>query len=61
MLEETITRCETGLADPALFANDAAAFNTMAQSLETARQALAAAEEEWLQLEMQREEIEVSS
>lgn len=60
-LEETITQCEAGLADPALFANDAAAFNTMAQRLETARQALAAAEEEWLQLEMQREEIEASS
>ena len=44
------------LADPALFARDPAAFAAAAGDLETTSSALAAAEEEWLRLELLREE-----
>jgi ATP-binding cassette subfamily F protein uup len=46
------------LADPALFARDSTAFNTLAADLETTERKIAAAEEEWLQLELLREEVE---
>ncbi|MND09791.1 hypothetical protein D3C83_333960 [compost metagenome] len=49
---------QTALADPALFGRDPAAFKKRAADLDAAEQALAKAEEEWLALEMLREEIE---
>ncbi|MGE0501018.1 MAG: ABC-F family ATP-binding cassette domain-containing protein [Rhizobiaceae bacterium] len=53
-----IARLEVKLADPALFAKDPAAFQKTATALEAARGGLSAMEEEWLELEMLREEIE---
>ncbi|HHZ07409.1 MAG TPA: ATP-binding cassette domain-containing protein [Rhizobiales bacterium] len=53
-----IARLEAKLADPALFSRDPAAFNATAAALDKERAALAAMEEEWLELEMLREEIE---
>ena len=49
---------EAKLADPALFAKDAGQFNRIAGELEEKRTKHAAMEEEWLELEMLREEIE---
>ena len=46
------------LADPNLYAHDPEAFNTAAADLEAAETSLAAMEEEWLALELEREEIE---
>ena len=40
------------------FARDAAGFNRIAGELDKEREALSAMEEEWLELEMLREEIE---
>jgi len=60
-VEEATTRAaslEKKLADPALFARDPAAFAKTAAALEAERGALAAMEEEWLELEMLREAIE---
>ena len=49
---------EAKLADPTLYANDPTAFARTAKLLEDKRSALHAMEEEWLELEMLREEIE---
>ena len=49
---------EARLADPGYFARDARGFDTDARTLTTSRQSLAAAEEQWLELEMKREELE---
>ena len=46
------------LADPDLYARDPARFGAMTKALGVAQDALAAAEERWLALEMLREEIE---
>jgi ATP-binding cassette subfamily F protein uup len=46
------------LADPDLYARDPARFGAITQALGRAQGALAAAEEQWLALEMLREEIE---
>ena len=48
------------LEDPGLYAKDPDAFGTIARDLETAQRDLARMEEEWLELEMLREEIEAS-
>ncbi len=56
-LQEEITALKERLNDPTLFERDAAAFNETAQSLTGAEAKLAAAEEEWLRLEMKREEL----
>src|SRR5690606_39939602 len=53
-----IGRLEAQLADPALYAREPAAYQKLAAALEAERAKLAAMEEEWLQLEMLREEIE---
>jgi ATP-binding cassette subfamily F protein uup len=53
-----IASLEARLADPALFSKDPAGFQKLAAGLDTERAALAAMEEEWLELEMLREEIE---
>ena len=49
---------ETKMADPNLFAKDPAAFNRLASEMEALRTKLTAMEEEWLELEMLREELE---
>jgi len=57
-LSGEIAALETKLADPALFAKDAEQFNRIAGELEEKRSRHAAMEEEWLELEMLREELE---
>ena len=57
-LQEKLVRLQAVLADPDLYARDAARFHAATRSLSEAQQALAAAEEQWLTLEMLREEIE---
>jgi ABC transport system ATP-binding/permease protein len=57
-LHADIAALRMTLADSALFSRDPAGFHKAAAELESAEQALAAAEEEWLDLEMLREEIE---
>ncbi len=56
--EARIAKLEGKLADPALFGRDPAGFNDVAGEVARERERLAAMEEEWLQLEMLREEIE---
>jgi ATP-binding cassette subfamily F protein uup len=51
---------EAKLADPALFARDRAGFQAAAADLDATKAALAAAEEQWLELEIRREELEAS-
>lgn len=53
-----IKRLEASLADPALFTRDPDGFNKSVATLDKERAALNAMEEEWLELEMLREEIE---
>lgn len=57
-LAKEISELKIALADQSLFARNAQAFNEKAARLTKAESELAAAEEEWLQLEMKREEIE---
>jgi ATP-binding cassette subfamily F protein uup len=57
-LQGEITTLKAALADPSLFARDGKAFVEKAARLAKAEAALSAAEEEWLALEMKREEIE---
>lgn len=57
-LAKEISGLKIALADQSLFARNAQAFNEKAARLTKAESELAAAEEEWLQLEMRREEIE---
>ena len=49
---------EARLADPALYARDPGGFNKLAAELDAKRAARDKAEEEWLELEMLREELE---
>ncbi|MBO6717436.1 MAG: ABC-F family ATP-binding cassette domain-containing protein [Rhizobiaceae bacterium] len=53
-----IGKLEAKLADPDLYSKDPKAFADAAAKLDMARDKLAAMEEEWLQLEMLREEVE---
>jgi ATP-binding cassette subfamily F protein uup len=53
-----ISLLEAALSDPGLYRRDPAAFTAASRALETARAELAATEEEWLRLELLREEIE---
>mgnify|MGYP003636247340 FL=1 len=57
-LEEEIAGHKKILADPNLFAKDARRFTDTAAALTKAEAKLAALEEEWLALEMKREEVE---
>ena len=57
-LAADVATLEAKLADPQLFARDPAAFNATAAELDAKRERHAALEEEWLELEMLREEIE---
>ncbi|CAH0224156.1 ABC transporter ATP-binding protein uup [Agrobacterium fabrum] len=56
--QEEIAKCEQRMADPQLFAKDQATFNKLAQEMEKLREKLETMEEEWLELEMLREELE---
>lgn len=53
-----IETLETKLSDPALYARDAAAFDRFTKELDEKRNLRERSEEEWLELEMLREEIE---
>ncbi|PZO82478.1 MAG: elongation factor 3 [Mesorhizobium amorphae] len=53
-----ITALEAKLADPKLFGRDPAGFNKLAGEVSALRESVAAMEEEWLELELLREEIE---
>jgi len=57
-VEKDIAAREAKMADPNLFARDPAAFNKLAGELEKLRGSLTKMEEEWLELEMLREELE---
>ncbi len=57
-LTARIETLNAALADPDLYARDPARFTATTASLAAARDELSAAEEQWLTLEMLREEIE---
>jgi ATP-binding cassette subfamily F protein uup len=57
-LETQIAELNAILADPDLYARDPRQFGAMTQALAVARDELTAAEEQWLTLEMVREEID---
>ncbi len=57
-LQADIGRLRTALADPGLYARDPDGFARSAEKLEKAEADLTSAEEEWIELEMLREEIE---
>ncbi len=58
MLQADVAKLTSALEDPDLYTRDPARFATTTASLEAARGALASAEEQWLELEMLREELE---
>jgi ATP-binding cassette subfamily F protein uup len=53
-----IAKREETMANPNLFTKDPATFNKLAAEMEKLREKLTAMEEEWLELEMLREELE---
>ena len=57
-LQTEIDAHQAILADPDLFRSDPAKFDATAKAMQEAQSALAAAEEQWLELEMKREELE---
>jgi ATP-binding cassette subfamily F protein uup len=57
-LNAEIARAEALLGQPDLFSRDPAGFQRASTALTTARDKLAAAEDEWLRLEMLREDVE---
>ena len=57
-LETEIARLQARLGDAGLFAKDPAGFEKAAARIEAAQGERDAAEEEWLTLEMLREELE---
>lgn len=59
-LDAEIRTLNAGLSDPALYTRDPAGFATKSKALEAAEAKKAAAEEQWLELEMLREELEGS-
>ena len=59
-LETQIDELTTILADPNLYARDRARFDATAEALAVARDGLAAAEDQWLRLELLREGIEAA-
>ncbi|HVI50864.1 MAG TPA: ATP-binding cassette domain-containing protein [Candidatus Sulfotelmatobacter sp.] len=56
-LQAQVEKLEGQLADPELYAKNPAKFAKVTEDLETARLALAGAEERWIELEMKREEL----
>ncbi|MBX6745422.1 MAG: ABC-F family ATP-binding cassette domain-containing protein [Acetobacteraceae bacterium] len=57
-LHADIAKLQEALADPTLYSRDRARFDRFTAALTTKQAELAAAEEEWLELELLREEIE---
>ena len=57
-LQADIAKLQEALADPTLYSRDRARFDRFTAALEAKQAELAAAEEEWLELELLREEIE---
>jgi ATP-binding cassette subfamily F protein uup len=57
-MQAAIAAMEEKMAAPDFYANDPGAFNDMAARLEDSRSQLDAMEEEWLELEVLREELE---
>ncbi|WP_300296848.1 ABC-F family ATP-binding cassette domain-containing protein [Ferrovibrio sp.] len=57
-LQAEIARHQTALNDPQLFSREPAKFQAASAGLEKATTELAAAEDQWLELEMLREELE---
>jgi ATP-binding cassette subfamily F protein uup len=57
-LEADVAKLTATLDDPDLYTRNPARFAETTAALEAARQTLAAAEEQWLELEMLREELE---
>jgi len=57
-LHAEIASAQKTLADPKLFTRDPAAFAKAAANMDAAQAALASAEEEWLRMELLREELE---
>jgi ATP-binding cassette subfamily F protein uup len=57
-LRAEVQRLQAVLADASLFARDPAAFKRTLADLEAAQAALSAGEDQWLELEMLREELE---
>ncbi len=55
---ESIARLENNIADPAFYERDPASFQKTIAALDKERATLEALEEEWLELEMLREELE---
>ena len=56
-LQASVLKLENQLADPELYSKNPAKFAKVTEDLETARLALAEAEERWIELEMKREEL----
>ncbi|MFN3935182.1 MAG: ABC-F family ATP-binding cassette domain-containing protein [Parvibaculum sp.] len=56
-LEGEIATTEKKLADPDLYSRDAEAFHKLSAALDRLKAELSAAEEQWLELEMKREEL----
>jgi ATP-binding cassette subfamily F protein uup len=56
--EKEIAAREAKMADPNLFTRDPATFNRLAAEMEKLRADITRMEEEWLELEMLREELE---
>ena len=57
-IQKEIDAHQATMADPDLFRSDPARFDATAKAMQAAETALAAAEEQWLELEMKREELE---
>ncbi len=57
-VNDSIARLENNIADPAFYERDPASFQKTIAALDKERETLAALEEEWLELEMLREELE---
>ena len=57
-LQADVARLNTALADPRLYARNQARFDATVKALAAAHESLAAAESQWLSLEMLREELE---
>ncbi len=56
--EAEIAKREALMADPKLFTKDPATFNRLAAEMEKLRTGITTMEEEWLELEMLREELD---
>jgi ATP-binding cassette subfamily F protein uup len=57
-LRREIDRLHAVLNDPGFYVRDSAAFDRTVEMLHVAEASLAAAEDQWLTLELKREEIE---